>query len=48
MSSWKDVALVLTFSAVVLWMAASYVDTNVKNMDTRDYAPWNVFVLLSK
>lgn len=33
---------------VLIWFGGSIVDTNANNMDSREYAPWNIFEMLSR
>lgn len=32
----------------LIWFGGSIVDTNANNMDSREYAPWNIFEMLSR
>ena len=46
----KKLEDLMTTIAVVflLWLLLSYVDVNVHNMGTQQYASWNAFVLMTE
>lgn len=44
----KDTALILLAFTFLFWFFASYIDTTAKNLESRDYASWNAFVMMDK